>query len=338
MFFLVNLHGKYYYQILLMKKRFTDYFKITLKGMAMGAADVVPGVSGGTIAFISGIYEELIESINGVNFNVLKVWKDQGFSKAWKTINGNFLLALLTGIAVSIISLAKVITHLLQNHPISVWSFFFGLVVASIFIIGKQITSKSLTTFLFFVFGACVSYYITVATPSAMPDHWSYLFISGFIAIIAMILPGVSGAFILLLMGTYEIILGTINQTRESILTWDFGLLSHAIQKILIFGIGAILGLKLFSKILHWMFAHHKNKTLAILCGFMLGSLNKVWPWKNTISTRVNSHQEEVPFLQKSVWPAEFESEPMIYTALILMVIGILTIGIIEFLATKKQV
>lgn len=321
-----------------MKKRFPDYFKITLKGMVMGAADVVPGVSGGTIAFISGIYEELIESINAINLNVLKVWKKEGFIKTWQSINGNFLLALLTGIAISIISLAKLITHLLQSQPIAVWAFFFGLVTASIWIIGKQISSKSLATILFFILGAAVSYYITIATPSAMPDHWGYLFISGFVAIIAMILPGVSGAFILLLMGTYEVVLGTINQAREGLLTGDFGLLSQAIQKIIIFGIGAILGLKLFSKILHWMFAHHKNKTLALLCGFMLGSLNKVWPWKNTISTRLNSHQEEVPFLQKSVWPTQFEDAPMIFTALALMIIGFLTIVIIEFLATKKQI
>jgi len=259
-----------------MRKFFPDYFLISLKGLAMGAADVVPGVSGGTIAFISGIYQELIDTINKVDFSFFASWKKHGFKIAWQQINGSFLLALLSGIAISILTFSKIITHLLATEPIMVWSFFFGLVIASIFFVGKQIDKFSIGSISFFLLGTALSYYITIAEPVASPDSYPYLFLSGFIAIIAMILPGISGAFILLLMGSYAVVIGTINHFREGILSLNFQVIFQAVLKLGTFAIGAILGLKLFSKVLHWMFDNHRNSTLALLTGFMLGSLNKV--------------------------------------------------------------
>lgn len=322
-------------RIFFMRKLFPDYFVIMLKGLAMGAADVVPGVSGGTIAFISGIYQELIDTINKVDFSFFSSCKKNGFKIAWQQINGSFLLALLTGIAISILSLSKVITHLLATQPILVWSFFFGLVIASIYFVGKQITDKKITTILFFALGTIISYYITIVEPVASPDSYFYLFISGFIAIIAMILPGISGAFILVLMGSYAIVIGTINQFREGLLSLDFDLISKSFLKLITFAVGAILGIKLFSKVLNWMFDNYRNATMAVLTGFMLGSLNKVWPWKKVLSTRIDSHGEEVAVLEKSILPQYFEGDSQITTAIILMIAGFLTIFIVEKVGEK---
>jgi putative membrane protein len=318
-----------------MRKFFPDYLLLTLKGMAMGAADVVPGVSGGTIAFISGIYQELIDTINKIDFTFFKTWKNNGFKIAWQQINGSFLLALVSGIGLSILTLSKVITHLLATQPILVWSFFFGLVVASIYFVGKQINQWAFKTLVLFGIGTVLSYYITIAEPVGSPDSNFYLFLSGFVAIIAMILPGISGAFILLLMGSYAVVIGTINQLREGLIQWDTSILLQAITKLLLFGLGAVLGLKLFSRVLHWMFDSHKNATLGLLCGFMLGSLNKVWPWKKVIATRLDSHGKEVPFLEKSILPHHFDGDNSFILAVILMVLGFLTIFILEKTATK---
>ena len=318
-----------------MRKLFPDYLIITLKGLAMGAADVVPGVSGGTIAFISGIYQELIDSINNVNISVLKTLKNEGLKAAWKQVNGSFLLALLSGIGISILTFSKVITHLLETQPILVWSFFFGLIIASITLIWKEITSWKLVDILFLLIGITVSYYITIARPVSSPDSYWYLFLSGFIAIIAMILPGISGAFILLLMGSYETVIGTINTFREGLTTANSEILTQALLKLGVFALGCIIGLKSFSKILHWMFEHHKNTTLTLLVGFMVGSLNKVWPWKQVLETRSNSHGEIVPFLEKSIMPQNFEGNPQVMTAIILAIIGFVVIFGMEKMASK---
>ena len=318
-----------------MRKLFPDYLIITLKGLAMGAADVVPGVSGGTIAFISGIYQELIDSINNVNISVLKTLKNEGLKAAWKQVNGSFLLALLSGIGISILTFSKVITHLLETQPILVWSFFFGLIIASITLIWKEITSWKLVDILFLLIGITVSYYITIARPVSSPDSYWYLFLSGFIAIIAMILPGISGAFILLLMGSYETVIGTINSFREGLTTANSEILTQALLKLGVFAIGAIIGLKSFSKILHWMFANHKNTTLTLLVGFMVGSLNKVWPWKEVLETRINSHGEVVPYIDQSILPQNFDGDPKITMAIVLAILGFVLIFGMEKLASK---
>ena len=301
----------------------------------MGAADVVPGVSGGTIAFISGIYQELIDSINNVNVSALKTLKKDGLKAAWEQVNGSFLLALLTGIGISILTFSKVITHLLETQPILVWSFFFGLIIASITLIWKEITSWKLVDILFLLIGITVSYYITIARPVSSPDSYWYLFLSGFIAIIAMILPGISGAFILLLMGSYETVIGTINTFREGLTTANSEILVSALLKLGVFAVGAIIGLKSFSKILHWMFEHHKNTTLTLLVGFMIGSLNKVWPWKEVLETRINSHGEVVPYIDKSILPQNFDGDPKIVMAIVLAILGFVLIFGMEKMASK---
>jgi putative membrane protein len=305
-----------------MQRRFLNYIIISLKGMAMGAADVVPGVSGGTIAFISGIYEELITSINNVNLSLLKTFKKDGFSTAWKQLNGNFLLALFVGIGISILSLSKGIKWLLENEPILLWSFFFGLVVASILFVGKQITKWTVFSVLCLIAGAFVAFYITTLPTLNTNDSIWFIFIAGALAICAMILPGISGAFILVLLGAYEPVLEALNNR-------DF-------KTLFVFICGAIIGILSFSKLLKWLFKNHHNLTLAILTGFILGSLNKIWPWKETLSWRTNSKGVEVPFLEQSVSPFSFENDNQLVSALALMAVGFLTIFILEKIGSKR--
>ncbi|MFP4846522.1 DUF368 domain-containing protein [Winogradskyella sp. PE311] len=320
-----------------MQRRLIDYLLITFKGIAMGAADVVPGVSGGTIAFISGIYEELLESIDKVGLDVFKVWKKEGFKTAWNSINGNFLLALFSGIAISILSLAKIIKWLLHNEPVLLWSFFFGLVLASILYIAKQIKGWSIKVIIAVIVTSVLSYFITLAEPFASPDSSIYLLFCGFIAIIAMILPGVSGAFILLILGAYQTAIDTINNLIEGLSTGNMELFKDALFKFALLALGAIVGLKVFSKALNWMFKHQKNLTLAILTGFMIGSLNKIWPWKEVLKTRVNSEGVEVTLLDKSILPTSYDGDNQIVMALVFIVIGFAAILILESLGRQKN-
>ena len=320
-----------------MHRQFLDYLVILFKGIAMGAADVVPGVSGGTIAFISGIYEELIESIDKVNLGVFKVWKKEGFKTAWTSINGSFLLALFSGIAISILSLAKLIKWLLHNEPILLWSFFFGLVLASILYIAKQIKGWSAKIILAIIVTSILSYFITLAEPFASPDSPFYLLFCGFIAIIAMILPGVSGAFILLILGAYQTAIDTLNNLMEGLTTWNMALFKDAFLNFLLLAIGAVIGLKVFSKVLNWMFKHQKNLTLAVLTGFMIGSLNKIWPWKEILKTRINSKGEEVTLLDNSILPSSYDGDNQMLMALVFIVIGFATILILESLGKQKN-
>ncbi|NNC70511.1 MAG: DUF368 domain-containing protein [Flavobacteriaceae bacterium] len=305
-----------------MQRTFFDYFIISLKGIAMGAADVVPGVSGGTIAFISGIYEELINSINSVNFHALKVLKNDGLPAAWKTINGNFLLALLVGIAISVLSLVKIIKWLLENEPVLLWSFFFGLVLASIFYVGQQITKWRLSTIVILILGATIAFYITTLPPLATNDSHLYLVFAGSLAICAMILPGISGAFILLLLGAYKPAVDAINDKD--------------LKTIFYLAIGAIIGLLTFSRLLKWLFDHYKNLTLAALTGFIIGSLNKIWPWKEVLSWRTNSKGEQLPFLDKSISPFNYDGDPQLILAIFFMFIGMALILLLEKSAIKK--
>ncbi len=305
-----------------MQRTLKDYLIITLKGLAMGAADVVPGVSGGTIAFISGIYEELITTISGVNFSLITTWKNQGFAKAWQQLNGNFLLALVSGIAISIFSLMKLTRFLLENHPILVWAFFFGLVLASVLFIGKQITKWTIVTIITLLVAAGLAYYITILPPLNTNDSSWFLFLSGALAICAMILPGISGAFILVLLGSYKTILDAVHE--------------HDLKTIVLVGLGAITGLLSFSRVLKWLFKNYENITLAGLTGFVLGSLNKIWPWKKVLES--NTMGEKVVILkERSVLPANFEGEAQLTFALVLMVIGFLVILSLEKLANLKK-
>ena len=307
-----------------MKRSLKDYIIISLKGMAMGAADVVPGVSGGTIAFISGIYEELLNSISSFKFSLISVLKNEGIKAVWKKINGRFLLALFIGICFSVLSLAKLIENLLENHPILIWSFFFGLVLASIIFIAKQIKLWNIKCYLYLIFGLIFAYYITTLNPVITQNSspW-FLFLAGMVAICAMILPGISGSFILVLLGAYKPILNAIN-------TKDF-------FSIIIFMAGAVLGLLTFSRVLKWLFSKYKNYTLALLIGFIAGSLNKIWPWKETISWRTNSKGIEVPFTTTSVSPFSFDGDSKLLMAGLLAIIGFGLILSLEKLAVKKN-
>ncbi|GAB5399718.1 MAG: DUF368 domain-containing protein [Aureisphaera sp.] len=318
-------------------RNFLQYLVISLKGIAMGAADVVPGVSGGTIAFISGIYEELIETIHKLDLGFFKIWKTEGIKKAWNHYNLSFLTALFGGVLVSILSLAKLISWLLENHPIAVWSFFFGLIIASIVYVGKQITKWNVAAIVALVIAAMVSYFITIMEPVGSPDSTWFLFFAGCIAIIAMILPGISGSFILLLLGAYEAVIGTISQFIDSIRSMDGSMFMDAFVKMLVFALGAVIGLKAFSKVLNWMFSNHKNLTLAILTGFMIGALNKIWPWKEVLSFRTNHDGEQVPFLEKSVLPTHFDGDAKLWLALLFTVIGFLAIFTLERIAVSKK-
>ena len=319
------------------QRNFLQYLLVTAKGLAMGAADVVPGVSGGTIAFISGIYEELIETIHKIDLGFFKIWKSEGFSKAWKAYNLSFLLALFTGIFISILSFAKLITWLLEVYPIMVWSFFFGLVIASIVFVGKQLTHWTLKVIISLIIASILSYLITIADPIGSPDSIWFLFLAGFIAIIAMILPGISGAFILLLLGAYTGVIGIVTQLGDGIKNLDSTLFLNAFGKLMVFGLGAILGLKIFSNTLNWMFKHHKNLTLAVLTGFMIGALNKIWPWKEVLQYRMNHAGEQIPFIERSILPQNYEGDSKLLLAVIFAILGFLTIFLLEKLAVTKE-
>lgn len=299
-----------------------DYFVIALKGVAMGAADVVPGVSGGTIAFISGIYEELIDSISKVNLKTLKLWRKQGFLAMWKELNGNFLISLALGIGVSIVTLAKLIRHLLETQPILIWSFFFGLVLASIIYVARQITRWNLGVIILMIVGAVIAYFITTLNPQTANVSYPYVFFSGALAICAMILPGISGSFILLLLGMYKPVLDAINER-------DFVLLGLLMA-------GAVVGLLSFSRLLKWLFDHYENLTLAVLTGFIIGSLNKIWPWKEVLESEMINGKLKI-LKEKSVLPFSYDGDPQVLWALLLGTTGFLFIILLEILAMQKK-
>ena len=303
-----------------MERKLKDYAVLMLKGMGMGAADVVPGVSGGTIAFIVGIYDELINSIKSINLESLKLFFSGKWATFWKKINGNFLFFLLAGIGISVFSLAKLITWLLVNQPILVWSFFFGLVLASTWFVSKDIKEwKNWKTWVAFVIGVVVAFYITVATPAETPSNLLVIFLCGAIAICAMILPGISGSFILVLLGKYFFIM-------DAVKTLD-------VVVIAVFGAGVCIGITSFSHILSYALAHFRNITLAVLTGFMLGSLNKVWPWKEVVETFVDSHGEVKPLIETNILPNAHVPE-----AVVLMVVGFFLVYFLEKLSAKTPV
>lgn len=294
-----------------MNRTFKDYITLMLKGMGMGAADVVPGVSGGTIAFIVGIYDELINSIKSVNGQSLKLLFTGKIGAFWKAINGNFLCSILFGIGISVFSLAKLITWLLVAHPILVWAFFFGLVLASTWFVSKDIKRWHIGTIAMFIVGVAVAFYITVATPAQTPDNYAFIFLCGAIAICAMILPGISGSFILVLLGKYMYIM-------EAVKEFKLGTLA-------VFAAGALIGITAFSRVLSYALAHFRNSTLALLTGFMLGSLNKVWPWKEKIVLAGDFVKET------NILPNAFLAE-----AIVLALIGFFLVYFLEKLSQKK--
>lgn len=308
-----------------------------LKGMGMGMAEVVPGVSGGTIAFITGIYERLINVIKAIGPELIQSLRKDGLRGAWKTLDGSFLISLLTGMVIGIVVGVFLITYLLATYPLLVWSYFFGLILVSAWLVGKQISGWDGQIIFLFTLGAAIAYFITVAVPaSGNPELW-YVFVCGSIAVSALLLPGISGSFILLLLGMYTYIIPTV---KSALKTFQIDQLII----LMVFGSGMLVGMALFSRVISWTFKHYKDFTLAILTGFLIGSLNKIWPWQEVISTMEKDGGEKVVVFSKSVLPMTFSglgdnflygNDPQIFGCIIMVIAGFLTVFLSEILAKR---
>ncbi|NLY24308.1 MAG: DUF368 domain-containing protein [Bacteroidales bacterium] len=309
-----------------MNRNIKEYLLLTFKGMAMGAADVVPGVSGGTIALITGIYEELIFSIKSINLKAFKLLFAGKPAAFWKAINGNFLLSVVLGIGISIFSLAKGLTYLLHHYPILVWSFFFGLIIASTIYVARTIKTWNAGAVIAGIAGIAIAYFITVISPTEANTSWYYIFFSGMIAICAMILPGISGSFILVLLGMYQFILGAVGDLN--------------IPVLLLFLAGAAIGIVAFSNFLSWLLKNFHTLTIALLAGFMVGSLNKIWPWKEVTKSFTDRHGEVSPLAEKNILPGTYETitgnESLLLGAIFFLIVGFVLIFVIES-ATKRK-
>nr|WP_275658910.1 DUF368 domain-containing protein [Shewanella sp. Isolate11] len=295
--------------------------------MAMGAADVVPGVSGGTIAFITGILDTLLDSIRRINPSLIKVIRAQGIKAAFIHINGPFLIAVFGGILTSIFTFAKLISYLLETHPIPVWSFFFGLIIISVVHMLKQVSGFSLARLLLFAIGAALAWGITMLNPVTLEVNYLNVFLGGSIAICAMLLPGISGSFILLLLGLYTSVLHAAKSFDITILA--------------MFGLGCVCGLLSFSHLLSALLRKYHDATIMFLTGLMLGTLGKIWPWKEVLTWRENSHGKMVPLLEQNLSPLQFEAvtgQPAyILWAVIAMVFGIALVWGLERFAGSKS-
>jgi putative membrane protein len=291
----------------------------------MGGADVIPGVSGGTIAFITGIYEELLHSLKSIDFTAFTLLRKFQLLAFWNHINGNFLLAVLAGIATSAISMARILSYLLDHYPIMVWSFFFGLILISSPLILRTIKKWRSGVIVAFLAGAVIAYTITILSPTQTPEALWFIFFAGCIAICAMILPGISGAFILLLLGKYEFIIRS--------------LLDVNIAVIAVFIIGCVVGLISFSHLLTWILDHYHDLTIALLGGFMIGSLNKVWPWKEVLSFRINSNGQQVTATDRSILPGDYLTltghDPQVFQAIMMAALGVFIVVVIEKIAER---
>lgn len=309
------------------------------KGAAMGMAEVVPGVSGGTIAFITGIYERLLNVIKSIGPSGLKGWKEGGVKGLWKALDGNFVLSLAIGMVVGIVIGVFLITHLLETYPLLVWSYFFGLIIVSALTVAREISEWDGRKIMAIAIGAAVAYYITVAVPApGNPALW-FVFISGMIAVSALLLPGISGSFILLLMGMYGYIIPTV---KEALKTFE----PEKLVILGVFGSGMLVGMIIFSRVLSWTFENYKDTTLAVLTGFLLGSLNKIWPWQEVLDTMVKDSGEEVVVFSRSVMPSTFSNlgsnflygnEPQVIGCIVLMILGFATVFVAELLAKKSS-
>ena len=269
------------------------------KGVAMGAADIVPGVSGGTIALITGIYEELIESIKNINLRLFKTLFTKGFKTFWHDLNGNFLLTLALGIMSSILLLAQFISYLLLNHEFKIWGFFFGLILSSGILIYREVNNISSSSLTYLFLGILIASIISISGPTTTPNNYFFIFLTGSIAICAMILPGISGSFILLLLSKYEFIINSIKDFKFDVL--------------IVFALGCIFGLLLFSRFLSYLFLNYKDYVLSLLSGFLFGSLLKVWPFKTIIETRINSDGIKEAFVTRPALPNTGNIEEIIF-------------------------
>ncbi|UZJ42063.1 DUF368 domain-containing protein [Prosthecochloris sp. SCSIO W1101] len=302
------------------------YLPVTIKGILMGAADVIPGVSGGTIAFITGIYETLIASLKSINSSALRKLFRFEFHSFWKTINGSFLLSLFLGILISIITLSNTIVFLLENHVLLLLSFFFGLIIASAVVIVRKVKTHSLIAWTAGLLGMLSAFVITSLSPVTTPESWWFIFLSGAIAICAMILPGISGSFILLLLGKYSFILEAIKEFNVAV--------------IAVFGVGCLVGLLGFVRILSKLLQRYHDQTMMLLAGIMIGSLTKVWPWKIAVADAVADGKNALLF-SSNVTPETYlqttGSDPMVTSVMMLMVTGLILVFFLEYVSTKTH-
>lgn len=296
-----------------------DYLFVSLKGIAMGAANVIPGVSGGTIALITGIFEELINSIKSFNLTAIKLLFTGKIKEFIQHINLGFLIAVFLGVGISIISLAKLLDYLFINHPVFIWSFFFGLILASIYSVANTISKITISVIFTFIIGGAIATTITFLTPATENGEMWYLFICGIIAACSMILPGLSGSFILILLGNYQLVM------IDAVNKLDIKTLAPVV-------IGAGIGLLGFSHVLAWVFKKFKDQTISLLSGFILGSLPILWPWKKEITEMFDNKVKVVGY--NWLLPSEFNFEVIV--ALGLMIIGIISIWFLEKIATEK--
>ena len=305
------------------------YFALFFKGIGMGAANVIPGVSGGTIALITGIFEELIDSIKSFDLQALKFFFTGKFKQFADHVNLDFLIALFLGIGVSIISIAKLFEYLFINYPVYIWAFFFGLILASVYFVGKTINKWNRSVIIAFVIGTVLALIITFLNPATENENVFYLFICGIIAVCSMILPGLSGSFILILLGNYELVMiHAVSNFRVNIL--------------IPVAFGAAVGLIAFSHFLSWIFKKFRNETISILTGFILGSLAILWPWKEEVyrsdstgNLILKQNGEKIIQGYHRFMPASFDHQVML--AIVFMLAGIITIWLIEKLASSKE-
>ncbi len=294
---------------------------VFLRGMLMGAADIVPGVSGGTMAFITGIYDTLLGSLRSFDLDFLGRLIRQDIRGAWQHVNGGFLLALLLGIGTSIFSLARLISWVLANHPVPLWAFFFGLILASAVVLLRQIEGWNLPRAVCLVAGAATAGLIAFSPAANMDFGLVGVFLSGFLAICAMILPGISGSFILVLLGMYGTVLAAVK--------------SLDLAFLLVFIAGAGAGLLCFSRLLFWLLHRFHQATMAVLTGFLFGSLVIVWPWKHVLEWIQGSHGQLKAARQIPVSPAEYAAltgqEPAIVLCVALMVLGFAVVWLIDY-------
>jgi putative membrane protein len=314
--------------------------KLALKGIAMGMAEVVPGVSGGTIAFITGIYERLINAVKSFDPYLLKQLLRFRIREAFRHVDGGFLAILLVGMLVGLVVGVFGISHLLENYPEELWGFFFGLILASVLYVGRRVTSWSTWRVVLIVASAVATYFITSLTPAEGSGNLLYVFMCGTIAISALILPGISGSFMLLLLGMYTVIIPAVRRLMTAFATTD-------LLMLLVFGIGCLTGLAVFSRILSWTFKRYRDNTLAILTGFMLGSLNKIWPWRNpTLWADEQGNVVTAPagitdlrvLVEENVLPSAYsQGEPDVAYVIICAVVGFAFVFIADRMLGEKE-
>lgn len=289
----------------------------------MGAADIVPGVSGGTVALITGIYKDLLAAIGSIDGTFLKYVLSLQFSKALGHLHLRFLLSWFIGVAVAIVSLARVMHFLLDQYPVFTWSLFFGLILASTYVVGKSVERWNVKVIISGLVGALFAFFLVGAIPVQTPEAAWFIFLAGSIAVCAMILPGISGSFIMLILGKYEYVTGALKNPFNT----------DSLTIIALFGAGCVIGLISFSKFLNFLLKHSYNLTIAFLTGLMFGSLRKIWPWKETIESVTIRGKLHV-LKEENILPPDFSPEVAI--AFFLVIFGLVGVLLIEKWAGKK--